>query len=378
MIKSFHQHAMLPPLSHDERERQVFVGALRAHLSSKVMPGNYILYREYIEPTFKAQHQRTPNTTTEVRRAMESNSYYQFWSAAQRRSQEMMWESIIDPTERSLPKLVKLAKPKPRTHYQGTLILDPTLVVPRYHTAVDIHLQPGGYHTDFVPDDIAAGAIYDRGINIYSAGSTGILNEYLGELLISYYQNHVHELNPLNILDMGCAIGNSTLPWARAYPKAKVLGIDVAAPQLRYAYARARDLNIEAHFSQQNAERTSFLDHSFDLVVSHIMLHETSRSALDKILKECCRLLKPGGVMLHLEIPRGNTLVEKFLYNWETYNNNETFAGYLSEINLFEAAIKSGFMRENVDCIDFKVERSKEQNLYSENPHWKILIARGS
>ena len=49
------------------------------------------------------------------------------------------------------------------------------------------------------------------------------------------------------------------------------------------------------HFSQQNAEKTDFADGSFDLIVSHIFLHETSRTAVDNILAECRRLLKPGG-----------------------------------------------------------------------------------
>ena len=52
------------------------------------------------------------------------------------------------------------------------------------------------------------------------------------------------------------------------------------------------------HFSQQNAESTDFESGSFDLVISHIMLHETSKSALVRIMKECRRLLRPGGVIV--------------------------------------------------------------------------------
>ena len=35
----------------------------------------------------------------------------------------------------------------------GSLRLDPDLKVPRYHTAVDIHCQPGGYHSEFADED---------------------------------------------------------------------------------------------------------------------------------------------------------------------------------------------------------------------------------
>ncbi len=84
-------------------------------------------------------------------------------------------------------------------------------------------------------------------------------------------------------------------------------GIDVGAPVLRYAHARAESLGVPVHFSQQNAEHTDFETGSFDLVLSHIVLHETSKSALVASLRECHRLLRPGGLMLHLEIPRGKT-----------------------------------------------------------------------
>lgn len=33
----------------------------------------------------------------------------------------------------------------------GNLRLAPALQIPKYHTAVDIHCQPGGYHTEFLP-----------------------------------------------------------------------------------------------------------------------------------------------------------------------------------------------------------------------------------
>ena len=67
--------------------------------------------------------------------------------------------------------------------------------------------------------------------------------------------------------------------------KSSVHAIDVAAPVLRYAFARAESLEKPIHFSQQNAESTNFSDGYFDLVVSHLMMHETSSKAIRNILK---------------------------------------------------------------------------------------------
>jgi len=378
-MQKFIQHDMLPRPDHDEQARQDFVSSLRGHLSGRVMPGAYRVYQSRVEPAFKAQHGRIPADQEEVRQVMTKDSYYQFWSAMQRRSQEMLWEAVIDPTERQLPQLIgragKLSNRKLAKGRRGSLRLDPALQVPRYHTAADIHLQPGGYHTDFTADDVAAGVVYDQGINLYMGGALGPENNLTGDTLLAYIQEKHPDFKPRRILDIGCAIGNATLVWARAFPQAEVHGIDVGAPVLRYAHARAQAFGVPVHFSQQNAEHTDFEAGSFDLVISHIVLHETSKSALVRILRECHRLLRPGGLMLHLEIPRGKTVIEKFMHNWESYNNNETFCRYMTDIDLKAEALKGGFTDANTRTDEFIPHMDVAQMNYTEHFFWKILAA---
>jgi ubiquinone/menaquinone biosynthesis C-methylase UbiE len=378
-MQAFKQHAMLPESSHDEQARQDFVMAFRGHLSGALMPGAYRVYQQRVEPAFRAAHGRVPADQEEVRQVMTRDPYYQFWSAMQRRSQEMLWESVIEPTERQLPELIgksrKLAKKTLAKGRKGSLRLDPALVVPRYHTAADIHLQPGGYHTDFTADDVAAGVVYDKGINIYMGGALGPENNLTGDTLVAYVREKHPQVKPARILDMGCAIGNCAVPWARAFPDAEMHAIDVGAPVLRYAHARAQALGVPIHFSQQNAEATDFETGSFDVVVSHIMLHETSKSALVRILRECHRLLRPGGLMLHLEIPRGKTVIEKFMHNWESYNNNETFCRYMTNIDLKAEAVKGGFDPAKTLVDEFVPKLDVAQMNYTENFFWKILAA---
>ena len=378
-MSAFKQHEMLAQPNHDELARQEFVSSLRGHLSGRVMPGAYRVYQSRVEPAFRAKHGRSPESPEEVRQVMTRDSYYQFWSAMQRRSQELLWESVIDPTERQLPVLIqkagKLSKRKLARGRRGTLRLDPQLEIPRYHRAVDIHLQPGGYHTDFRPDDVAAGVVYDKGINLYMGGALGPENNLMGDTLVAYLREKHPQFRPKRILDMGCAIGNSTLVWARAFPEAEVHGIDVGAPVLRYAHARAQALGVPVHFSQQNAEHTDFAAGSFDLVVSHIVLHETSKSALVNVLRESHRLLQDGGLMLHLEIPRGKTVIEKFMHNWESYNNNETFCRYMTDIDLAAEAVKGGFAASQARVDEFVPKLDVAQMNYTEHFFWKILAA---
>jgi ubiquinone/menaquinone biosynthesis C-methylase UbiE len=114
---------------------------------------------------------------------------------------------------------------------------------------------------------------------------------------------------------------------------------------LRYAHARAKSKDLEVHFSQQNAEQTDFEDESFDLVVSHILLHETSAVAIKNVIKECHRLLKPGGWMVHVETPpyEGMSPFDTFLFDWDSENNNEPFWRRSHELDLQALAQHGGF-----------------------------------
>ena len=368
-------HAMLPDKSHDEQSRQDFVASLRAHLAARVMPGNTRLYEARLRPGFEQEHGRSPKDFREVKDIMTGNGYYQFWSAMQRRSQELMWDAVIDPTERQLDDLVALSKSTAASAQAGgSLRLDPDLEIPRYHTAADIHIQPGGYHTEFCEDDITAGALYEGGLPIYIGGALGPHSDFLGKILSRFARQQYPGLEVNRILDLGCAVGNSTLPWKEAYPDAEVHAVDVAAPCLRYAHARAELYGAAIHYSQQNAEQLEYESGSFDLVVSHIMLHETSKSALRNILRECHRVLRAGGKMLHLEIPRGTEPFEQFMLQWETWNNNETFARYMTEINLPDVAQKAGFHPDRTMMIGADSGFSDEQKNYVDGAFvWPIL-----
>ncbi|MEM7504346.1 MAG: class I SAM-dependent methyltransferase [Pseudomonadota bacterium] len=371
-------HHMLPETNLDEQAMQDFVADFRKYLASALMPGNEIVYEHRVRPKFRSAHDRDPATHREVRQWMTKDDYYQFWSATQRRSQELMWESVIAPTERQLDALVERYRDAARARPAGgTLELDEALEVPRYHTAVDIHIQPGGYHTDFADDDVAAGALYEGGLPIYIGGALGPNSDGIGRALAEYVQKGYADVSPRRVLDMGCAVGNSTLPWAVAYPDAEIHAIDVAAPCLRFAHARSEAYGLPIHYSQQNAEETRFADGSFDLVISHIMLHETSKKALTRILEESLRLLKPGGLMFHLDVPRGSSPFEQFMMQWECYNNNETFGAYLTDANLVDVATAAGFPEPDVAMEEVPGGMYDGQKNYSTADFvWPVLVGR--
>ncbi len=342
LYKEQRPHAVLPTTSHDELSRQHFVRSFKEHIVESLHPGLKLAYEKRGKPKFVAEHQREPETIQEVGEAMKPDQHYQAWSSLLRTSQEMMWSAAQIPVERTINELAKSSSGQQGL---GSLSLDPELKIPSYHTAVDIHCQPGGYHTEYIENDVAQGAIYDRAVYIYAMGQMGTNNADMGDSTVAWLRQAHPEFNPSRILDMGCAVGHSTLPYANGFPQAEVHAVDVAAPMLRYAHSRASSMGSAVHFSQQNAECTQFETGSFDLVVSHILLHETSSSAIKNVIKECYRLLKPGGWMLHVETPpyEGMEVFDTFIFDWDSENNNEPFWRKSHQLDLEGLAADAGF-----------------------------------
>jgi len=343
------KHTMQPQPSHDESVRQDFVTDLRAYLTDEIYSLITPHYEKNIEPEFLRSNDRKPIDKSEVKTLMLNDKGYQSWSLLQRLSQQMMFTSVIDTVERNLDSMINNLDKHQTT---GSLEIDQSMKIPKYLTAYDIHQQPGGYHSESIENDVSAGAVYDISLPIYSRNAMGEENDLLAQAIICYIDEHLKNVDPNEILDMGCGIGNSTLPFSKKYPNAKVIGVDVALPCLRYAHARANALGVEAHFSQQNVEKTTYDSESFDLVTSTLLLHETSHDALPKIIQECFRVLKPGGWMIHLDVypfhkKEDNPLYD-FLKDWEVINNNENFSGALRNMNMRKIIQDAGFSDETI------------------------------
>jgi ubiquinone/menaquinone biosynthesis C-methylase UbiE len=135
------------------------------------------------------------------------------------------------------------------------------------------------------------------------------------------------------------------------YPGMEAYGVDVGAPCLRYAHARAEAMGKRVHFSQQNAEQLDFPDNSFDLVTTSFFYHEISVQSGRKIAKEALRVLKPGGLMINQEMMP--VAVAKDPYydfttdTWNEFYNNEPFVGAFRRQDLRKVFTDAGFKAAN-------------------------------
>jgi SAM-dependent methyltransferase len=353
-------HGGLALGDHDARAAQDFAFTLRNHVTGSLMPANKLVFDRRAGPAHAKREGRAPQSPREVRAAMDADSWYRFYLSARRTSQELIWSGIV-PVAEALPTV-----DEGPSAVGGTLTLEPGLVPPRYVTAVDIHTMPGGYCHDRGPGDAGIGALYDRGVYLYLSGLAGPMNDGAGQLGAAWLRARHPDFAPARILDLGCGVGHGTLAFADSYPDAEVHGLDAGAAMLRYAHDRAGKLGRRVHWRQGNAEATGLAAGSFDLVVSVILLHETSHRGLPAIMRECHRLLRPGGLMVHVDQPRFDDAdaYATFLQENETFYNNEPFWRQFRRTDLTQAAVDAGFAAEAIesDVLTNDVVRQNQNN----------------
>ncbi|MEM1089066.1 MAG: class I SAM-dependent methyltransferase [Pseudomonadota bacterium] len=350
MLNIFQQqpHPALPEASHDEKSRQEFSKSLRQFVQGQLLPGLAPVFLRQ-QKKFVDEHGREPKDRREVRKFMVKDPYFQTYASTNRCAQELLWESVLTSIERQQPALNETATQLSEKN-SAPLVVDPEMEVPRYVTGIDIHCMPGGYAGRAADNDISTAALYDRGVYLYAMGYVGPTNDDMGRSVCNYITRNMPDFKPTRILDMGCTVGHSTLPYKEYFPDAEVIGIDVAGPQVQYAHARAGGMGLDVSFQQRDAADTGFDPGSFDLIVSHILLHETSSKAMPAIFKECYRLLKPGGLMIHADLPPfdHSDLFSEFILDNETHYNNEPFWGPMRDMDQIELAVKAGFDQDQV------------------------------
>jgi ubiquinone/menaquinone biosynthesis C-methylase UbiE len=341
---------MLIEETHDERSRDAFIASLREFAMAEIYPQLRKHYDDVLAPRHVERHGEPPGSVDRVRALMEGSPFYTGYSLLVRGTQELLWDTVGEAVERQLPALIE--KAQSLRAGAGSLTLDASLPLPNYAAAVDIHVMPGGFHTDITENDVFAGALYDRGVHLFAFGGLGPLNDELGVATAAAVRERFPDLAPKRVLDLGCGAGHSTLPLADAFPHAEIHAVDLGAPMLRYAAARAAALGQAIHFTQADATRTKFEDASFDLVTSTLLLHEMPRPAILALLRECHRLLRPGGVMAHHDLLRWpEEPFDAFMMAWTTRHNNEPYERASGTLKFPDDCVAAGFEAEDVFIV---------------------------
>jgi SAM-dependent methyltransferase len=137
--------------------------------------------------------------------------------------------------------------------------------------------------------------IHDLEITRHPVGSRGFFDD-----LDQYHFEKLHHLLRLvafdgyrgrSVLEVGCGAGVDLARFARG--GASVTGIDLAASAIELARANFEQQGLPGTFEVADGEHLPFPDNSFDLVYAHGVVQYTTNPR--RLVKECRRVLKPGG-----------------------------------------------------------------------------------
>ena len=204
--------------------------------------------------------------------------------------QDNLWELFLSPIVRSFIDEEKLAKFYHSIDWEkeSDRFRQPNLIYPHYYKSQNFHgIEGGGGYLN-----PGASVTYDP-ITQYAIPPN---ETWVRQALIDAIGGQ-----PRTILDLGCGTGSTTLMLKQAFPQAQVTGLDLSPYMLFMADYKAKGAGLDIEWRHGLAEATSLPQASFDLVTASLLFHETPPSISEAILKECFRLLVPGGQVIILD-----------------------------------------------------------------------------
>lgn len=123
-------------------------------------------------------------------------------------------------------------------------------------------------------------------------------------------------VSPADVADLATGTGDVALALKRALPQARVVGLDLSEGMLAKARAKAESAGADIYFARADCAATGWPDSSFDLVT--IAYGIRNFADIEGGYREMCRILRPGGRVLVLELTEPATAVVKPFYNFYT------------------------------------------------------------
>jgi len=193
-----------------------------------------------------------------------------------------LWQQFLAPLARVLidEAAIEALYASKDWQAEGDRRRNPQVTYPDYYQGQNFHGVPGGYLNP------RAAVTYDPITQYVLPPSEAWLRQALLEAIGG---------QPRRILDLGCGTGSQTLQLKRAFPAAQVIGLDLSPYMLAMAEHKAQEANLDIAWRHGLAEATGLAANSLDLITIVLLFHETPPEISAAILRECWRLLVPGG-----------------------------------------------------------------------------------
>ena len=159
--------------------------------------------------------------------------------------------------------------------------------LPEYYRR-NFHFQGDGYLSADSAD------LYEHQVDILFAGASDAMRRLIIEPMRQKFGYSDGE--GLRFLEIGAGTGRATRFVRLAYPKAKIVALDLSGPYLKRAQDKLKKYS-RIDFVEGAGEALPFLDCQFDAVYSVFIFHELPAQIRVDVLSESWRVLKPDGFL---------------------------------------------------------------------------------
>ncbi|KYK33170.1 MAG: hypothetical protein AYK22_01280 [Thermoplasmatales archaeon SG8-52-3] len=187
---------------------------------------------------------------------------------------------------------------------------------------------------------------YEKGIRTHIQSVLN-MNDFIARLL----EINSNDKQTKKILDAGCGIGGTAIYLAKKYSHINFIGITNVSKHIEMAKILAKENNVifNTDFILKDFIKTGFPSNQFDA----IYLLESSCYAFNKniLLHEMYRILKPGGVLVIIDVFLTNVKFNPFLkiiYIW--FCKGWGLKNLIKLVKFSDSLTTEGF--QNIETID--------------------------
>ena len=163
---------------------------------------------------------------------------------------------------------------------------------PSYYVQ-NFHHQTDGYLSD------RSANLYDLQVEILFNGTADAMRRRILAPLKQGLQVATVPPRQLRVLDVACGTGRTLRLIRAALPQASLFGTDLSPAYLRKANQLLSENPGELpQLLQANAEELPYLDNYFHALTCVFLFHELPALVRQRVIEECFRVTKPGGVFI--------------------------------------------------------------------------------
>jgi len=199
----------------------------------------------------------------------------------------------------------------------------------------NFHFQSGGWMTDDSAER------YDTQVEVLLNGAANAIRRQALPQLHEVFADR--DQRKLRLLDIGCGTGRFLDFVKQTWPRLRTTGLDMSEAYLKHAQRHLKRWT-RTGFVVGKAEAIPLPDNSQDAVTNIFLFHELPPKVRRITIRECARVLKPGGRLVILDsLQRGDRpdyggLLELFPQNYhEPYYSsyiNENFDALAADCDL--------------------------------------------